>query len=74
MNLPEPRHSPEQDIVEQKVRRAAAINALRKIGKIIDRENQAEMVRVKVLRWFAGYGWMILQGGVLLPAYGIVII
>ena len=74
MNDPEPRHSPEQDIVEQKVRRAAAINALRKIGKIVARENQADMDRAKVLRWFAGYGWMILLGGALLLAYGIGII
>jgi hypothetical protein len=65
---------PEQEIVEQKVRRAAAINALRKIGKIAARENQAEMDRSKVLRWFARYGWMILVGGALLLAYGIGII
>jgi hypothetical protein len=65
---------PEQEIVEQKVRRAAAINALRKIGKIVARENQADMDRVKMLRWFVGYGWMILLGGVLLLAYGIGII
>ncbi|MGC2047946.1 MAG: hypothetical protein WA635_04970 [Gallionella sp.] len=74
MNHPEPRHGPEQDIVEQKVRRAVAINALRKIGKIVARENQADMDRVKVLRWFTGYGWMILLCGVLLLAYGIGII
>ena len=64
----------EQEIVEQKVRRAAAINALRKIGKIVARENQADMDRVKVLRWFARYGWMILLGGALMLAYGIGII
>ncbi|MFZ5523257.1 MAG: hypothetical protein ACOY9D_04115 [Pseudomonadota bacterium] len=67
-------NQPEQEIVEQKVRRAAAINALRKIGRIVARENQADMDRVKVLRWFVRYGWMILLGGALLLAYGIGII
>ena len=61
---------PEQEVVEQKVRRAAAINALRKIGKIVARENQADMDRAKVLHWFVCYGWVILLGGVLLLAYG----
>lgn len=64
----------EQEIVEQKVRRAAAINALRKIGRIVATENQADMDRAKMLRWFARYGWMILLGGTLLLAYGIGII
>jgi hypothetical protein len=47
---------------------------MRKIGTIVARENQADMDRVKVLRWFACYGWMILLGGVLLLAYGLGII
>ena len=64
----------EQEIVEQKVRRAAAINALRKIGKIVTREYQADLDRANVLRWFVRYGWMILLGGALLLAYGIGII
>ena len=53
------------------MRRAVANNALR---KIVARENQADMDRVKMLRWLAGYGWEILLGGVLLSAYGIGII
>ena len=65
---------PEQEIVEQKVRRAAAINALRKVGRIVARENQADLDKAKVLRWFVRYGWMILLGGALLLAYGIGII
>jgi len=65
---------PEQEIIEQKIRRAAAINALRKIGKIVASENQADMEKLRVLRWFARYGWMILLGGALLLAYGIGII
>jgi hypothetical protein len=65
---------PEQEIIEQKVRRAAAVNALRKIGKIVASENQADMEKLRVLRWFARYGWMILLGVALLLAYGIGII
>lgn len=69
MNDPEPEHSPEQDIVEQKVRRAVGISALRKIGAIVAREQQADTDRAKVLRWFVRYGWLILLGGTLLLAY-----
>lgn len=65
---------PEQEIIEQKIRHAAAINALRKIGKIVASENRADMEKLRVLRWFARYGWMILLGAVLLLAYGIGII
>jgi len=61
----------EQEIVDQKLRRAAAINALRKIAKIVDSENQAHMEKLRVLRWFARYGWMLLLGGAQLLAYGI---
>ena len=64
----------EHEIVEQIVRRAVAINALRKIGRIVATENQADMDRAKVLRWFARYGWLILLGGALLLAYGVGII
>jgi len=65
----DPEHSPEQDIVEKKVRRAVAFNALRKIGAIVAREQQADTDRARVLRWFARYGWLILLGGALLLAY-----
>ena len=69
MSDPEPEHSPEQDIVEQKVRRAAGISALRKIGAIVAREQQADTAKARVLHWFVRYGWMILLGGALLLAY-----
>jgi hypothetical protein len=62
-------NDPEQDIVEKKVRRVVGISALRKIGVIVAGEQQADMDRAKVLRWFARYGWMILLGGALLLAY-----
>ena len=69
MNNPEPMQSPEQNIVEQKVRRAVGINALRKIGVIVAREQQADTDKANVLRWFARYGWIVLPGAALLVAY-----
>ena len=69
MSDPEPMHNPEQDIVEKKVRRAVGISALRKIGAIVAREQQADTAKDNVLRWFIRYGWMILLGGALLQAY-----
>jgi len=65
---------PEQEIIERKIRRAAAVNALRKIGKIVAREDQADVEKVKAVRWFVRYGWMILLFGALLLVYGIGII
>jgi hypothetical protein len=69
VNSPEPIQSPEQSIVEQKVRRAVGINALRKIGEIVDREQQEDTEKSNVLRWFARYGWIVLLGVALLVAY-----
>ena len=69
MSDPEPEYSPEQDIVEQKVRRAAGISALRKIGAIVAREQRADTSKANVLRWFVRLGWMILLGGALLLVY-----
>jgi hypothetical protein len=69
VNNPEPTHSSEQDIVEQKVRRAVGINALRKIGAIAVEEQQTDNEKVAVLRWFARYGWIVLPGAALLAAY-----
>jgi hypothetical protein len=71
VNNPEPTQSPEQSIVEQKVRRAVGINALRKIGAIVAREQQADTDKANVLRWFARYGWIVLLGAALLVAYAI---
>lgn len=69
MSDPEPEYSPEQEIVEQKVRRAAGISALRKIGAIVAREQQADTAKANVLRRFVRLGWMILLGGALLLVY-----
>lgn|GEM_PF-859957 len=74
MNNPGPLQSSEQSIVEHKVRRAAGINALRKIGLIVAREQQADTDKARALRWFARYGWIALPGVTLLVAYFIVMI
>ncbi|MGA7596075.1 MAG: hypothetical protein WCA64_12855 [Gallionella sp.] len=72
MNNPVPKPESEPDIVEQKVKRAAAVSALRKIGRIVDQEQRAEAGKASLLRWFARYGWMALPAVVLLGAYLIV--
>ena len=69
MNDPEPKHDPEQEFVEQKVRRAVGISALRKIGVIVAEEQRSDAASANVLRWCVRYGWIILLGGALLLAY-----
>lgn len=60
---------PEQEVVEHKIRRAAGINALRKIGVIVAEEQQADADKAKVVRLLARYGWIVLIGSALLLAY-----
>lgn len=62
----------ESEIVAHKVRRAAGINALRKIGRIVATEQQADTDKARILRWFARYGWFALPGVAILVAYLIV--
>jgi len=50
-------------------RRAAGINALRKIGVIVAAEQQADADKAKFVRWFMHYGWMLLTCLVLALAY-----
>ncbi|BBI98379.1 hypothetical protein FGKAn22_00720 [Ferrigenium kumadai] len=60
---------PEKEIVEHKVRRAVGIHALRKIGKIVAEEQQADEGKAKVVRWFLRYGWLVALGAVSAWAY-----
>jgi hypothetical protein len=60
---------PLQEIVEHKVCRAAGIHALRRIGKIVDEERQADDEKARALRWFFRYGWLALLGAALALAY-----
>ncbi|HEU0189581.1 MAG TPA: hypothetical protein VFQ97_06240 [Gallionella sp.] len=62
-------NNPDQEIIDKNVRRAAGINALRKIGAIVAEEQQTDAEKAKVLRWFFRYGWIILIGSALLLAY-----
>jgi hypothetical protein len=50
---------PEQEIVEHKVCRAVAINALRKIGAIVAEEQQADEEKAVAQRWLLRYGWLV---------------
>lgn len=74
MNDTDPVQSPGRDIVAQKVRRAAGLNALRKIGTIVATERQADNESAKLLRWFSRYGLLVLLGAALLVAYAMDII
>jgi hypothetical protein len=69
VNNSEPVQSPEQSIVEQKVRRVVGISALRKIGAIVAEEQQTDIEKANVLRWFVRYGWIVLPVAALLVAY-----
>lgn len=69
MKNTEPMQSPEQNIVEQKVRRAVGISALRKIGAIVAEEQQTDTEKANVLRCFVRYGWLFLPAAALLVAY-----
>lgn len=60
---------PGKEIVEHKVRRAVGANALRKIGRIVAEERQADEEKARVLRWFLRYGWLVALGAVLAWAY-----
>ena len=60
---------PEREIVEYKVRHAVGLHALRKIGKIVAEEQQADADKARALRWFVRYGWLIALGIGLATAY-----
>lgn len=69
MNYPEPARSSVEEVVEQKVRRAVAFNALRKIGVIVAEEQQEDAAKANVLGWMLRYGWLILLGCAMTLAY-----
>lgn len=62
-------NDPEQEVIEYKVRRAAGINALRRIGAIVAEEQKVDTGKDRVLRWFIRFGWIALPGAALLAAY-----
>lgn len=62
-------NQPDQELIEKTARRAAGISALRKIGRIVAEEQQADAEKAFVLHWLARYGWIVLAGAALLLAF-----
>lgn len=58
-----------EEIVEHKVRRAAGISALRRIGRIVAEERQADEDKARAVRGFMRYGWLAALAAVLVWAY-----
>ncbi len=48
------------DPLQQNIRRAAAVHALKKIRKIVDEENADEAFKARALGLLARFGWVIL--------------
>jgi hypothetical protein len=59
----------EPEMLDQNIQRAAGVNALRKIGAIVEEERRLDKEKSRVLRWFVRYGWMVLSGFAVLLAY-----
>ncbi len=59
----------DHDIIDHKIRRAAGVNALKKIGKIVAEEQQADRESAEVIGLFTRFGWIVLLGAALLLAY-----
>lgn len=57
MNTPQPE---QQERLDQNVRRASGIHALKEIRGLVDEDLREEAARAKLLRAFLRYGWIIL--------------
>ncbi len=53
-------NTPEQERMEQNIRRAAGIHTLREVRHIVDEDLCEEAARKKWLRAFLRYGWIVL--------------
>ena len=51
---------PEQERIEQNVRRTAGLHALKEIRGIVDEDLREEAERAKLLSAFLRYGWIVL--------------
>ena len=51
---------PEQERIEQTVRRTAGLHALKEIRGIVDEDLREEAERAKLLSAFLRYGWIVL--------------
>ncbi|MFA5372132.1 MAG: hypothetical protein WC298_09190 [Sideroxydans sp.] len=57
------------DPLQQNIRRATSLHALRKIRTLVDTELADELFKVRALRWMGRYGWLALPLLALLAAY-----
>jgi len=61
--------TPEQDKLQENIRRSAGVHALKKIGAIVDAEQKQEAARTRFLYAFLSYGWIVLLLAVFLLAH-----
>jgi hypothetical protein len=52
--------TPDQERIDQNVRRTAGIHVLKEIRGIVDEDLREEAARAKLLRAFLRYGWIVL--------------
>ena len=64
----------DQQRIERNVQRTAGIHALREIRGIVDEDLREEAARIKLLRAFLRYGWIILLlvAGLLARHFGVI--
>lgn len=64
----------QDEVVQNKVRRATALNALRKISKIVAEEQRMDASKQRYLRYFLRYGLLTLIGicAVLARLWGVI--
>jgi hypothetical protein len=63
MSVPQPEH-PSNNPLDENVRRAAGIHALKAIRGIIDEDKREEAARTRLLSAILRYGWIVLLAGV----------
>lgn len=49
-----------KDPLQQNIRRATGLHALKKIRAIVDEENKKDAATARTLRWLLRYGWLVL--------------
>ena len=49
-----------EEQLQQNIRRATGLHALKRIGSIVDEENKHEATDTRTLRWLLRYGWIVL--------------
>jgi len=52
--------TPQEDALQENIRRTASVHALREIHAIVDEERKTEALVGRVLHAFLLYGWLVL--------------